>query len=312
MSGLVEFFTLREAAAAIAREAPETRDARARLLRRARQKRDAAEALWSVSQTAEALRLATESLELFLAMARESTPTSEGAPKDVAAVLAALGASPKVAARIGAAAASLDAVALPVLDGDVTTEHLGLYRDLADALDLLDAHLAPHALLPRDIRSLRLTRIGGVALFVALAFGVVAFWLTRPERIAATASAFYANDPQFGPEKVVDGLPETEWLLPDRTPGHVELRLPSARTVTAVRLLNGHNRQFNDRAVREYTVELHAGPRLVASKEGEFAEFQEAPTWTDVPVRGDAVDRVRVVVRSWHRMGSALAEIELK
>jgi hypothetical protein len=325
MSGLVEFFTLREAAAAAAREAPERRDARALLLRRARQKRDAAEALWSVSQAAEALRLAVESLALFLDAAREAAARETAAREaeaagdagpvagdDVSAVLRALGAPPKVAARVGALAGRVEALALPALDADVTSEHLTLYRDLGDALAALDEATAPFGLLPREIRARRAARLGAAALFAALAVGVAAFWLTRPERIAATASASYANDPQFGPEKAVDGLPETEWLLPDHATGHLELRLPRPRTVSGVRLLNGHNRQFNDRAVREYTVELYAGARLVGSKAGEFVEFRDAPTWTDVDVRGDAVDRVRVVVRSAHRMGAALAEIELK
>jgi hypothetical protein len=278
-----------------------------------------------VSQAAEALRLAVESLALFLDAAREAAARETAAREaeaagdagpvagdDVSAVLRALGAPPKVAARVGALAGRVEALALPALDADVTSEHLTLYRDLGDALAALDEATAPFGLLPREIRARRAARLGAAALFAALAVGVAAFWLTRPERIAATASASYANDPQFGPEKAVDGLPETEWLLPDHATGHLELRLPRPRTVSGVRLLNGHNRQFNDRAVREYTVELYAGARLVGSKAGEFVEFRDAPTWTDVDVRGDAVDRVRVVVRSAHRMGAALAEIELK
>jgi hypothetical protein len=349
ISSIAEFFTLRSAAAALAEEPAAQRAARTDVVRRARQKREAAEALWSVSQPVEALRLLVEAARLFrdaltdgdLATLRVAattrtpaaedaeTPAADGAtpeddaatthddaavkgPTPLAAPLRALGLSPASADEAAAVLAGLDALRIPALNRDTGGAEADAFRALSESLAAVDVALDPSVLTAGEITGHRVAR--GAWLLVALAALAGAAWYAlRPgPDVVATASAVYAGDPIFGPDRVLDGDTVTEWLLPDRTPGTLELALRAPRRVTAVRLVNGHNREFNDRAVRDYEIELYAGQRLVKKLSGSFAQLVPAPAPVSIRADADGVDRVRIVVKSFHREGAALAEIALE
>jgi hypothetical protein len=348
LSTIAEFFTLRSAAAALVQEPAAHRAARTDVVRRARQKREAAEALWSVSQPVEALRLLVEAARLFrdavtdgdFATVRRAAPaqraeeggdaseaaaTQEGdadagadadgaaqAPSPLAVRLRALGLSPASADEAAAALTRLDALRIPALNRDTGGAEADAFRALSESLAAVDAALDPSVLTAREITAHRIARAAWLLAALA-ALGVASWFALRPGPDAvATASAVYAGDPIFGPDRVLDGDPVTEWLLPDRTPGTLELTLRAPRRVTAVRLVNGHNREFNDRAVRDYEIELYAGQRLVKKLSGSFAQFVPAPAPVSIRADADGVDRVRLVVKSFHREGAALAEIALE
>ena len=89
----------------------------------------------------------------------------------------------------------------------------------------------------------------------------------------------------------------------------MEASISPPTRVENVRLLNSHNRQYNDRATREYTVELYSDGELVETIEGEF-EFQMRPEWVEHEAGVGEVDRIRFNARSWHRNGAGLAELD--
>ena len=380
-SSIAEFFTLRGVAAEIAQEPAARRAERTAVVTRARQKREAAEALWSVSQPVEALRLLIEALRLFGVAALDGVSSAaattvaapaavpESARKDAdaetkdadaetkdadadadgnadadndgnadadadAAATAASAAAPAVAAVAGASPLErrllalgvsarqarataetidkLDSVRVPELNRDARGPETDSFRALAEAAAIIDAAVDPRVLTGREVMVRRISR-GGWALVALAALCVGAWFALRggPE-VTATATGVYGDDPMFGPDRAVDDDTATEWLLPDNQPGALELRVKRPRRIERVRLVNGHNREFNDRATNAYEVEVYAGERLLKKVAGSFPQLLPAPLPVNIAIGVDGADRVRFVVKSHHRFGAALAEISLE
>ncbi|MCB9618325.1 MAG: hypothetical protein H6724_02605 [Sandaracinus sp.] len=345
-----DFFLLRQASEEAGRRPAERRDAVGQALALGRQRAEAAEALWSNGHAAEGLRLVAESLTCTLAAADILAPevkapvvkpAPEPAPKADAdseeeasaeadseedardeapsPTPARVGWRDVLAAR-GADADRLETIsravgfarqALPELDASVSATHAELYKELYRARADVDGLLSSASLTPAQVKlkvvqrwstALGLTVLAVVGLYLAL---------RTPRAVTATSSAVFRSDPQFGPDKVFDDDPNTEWLLNDGQNGWLEARLTPGRDLVAIRLLNGHNRHFNDRGVKEFTLELYdRSGEKVFEHEGEL-EFSASPTWVEIPVSATNVERLRFNVRSHHRVGGALAEIAL-
>ncbi|MBX3272184.1 MAG: hypothetical protein KF729_18100 [Sandaracinaceae bacterium] len=310
---LKEYFLLSGAQAA-AKRVPE--DARARIARTlgvARRRAEAAERLWANGHTAEGLRLAVEAYGLT----REALPAfadASGARKEPGEGTAAF--RPVLAER-GLSKGRIDGLldveaalrerALPSLDADVEAADGELFHRVIQARAAIDGALAPAASTPSALAWTRAFRIGLTVL--VLAGAAVGTWLLtrRPEGVTAVASD-YTN--VYDGSLTVDGDEATEWQLPDRTLGHVTITIEPPVRVETLRLLNGHNRWYNDRAVRGYRVELYVGGSVARAIDGEFETFEEQPGWVEHPVGLDRVEQIRFNVRSHHRIGAALAEIE--
>ena len=144
----------------------------------------------------------------------------------------------------------------------------------------------------------------GATLVVALLF-MMSLW-GRP-RVHASGVISAANPAS----NVIDGLEATEWLLPDATPGWVDVLFPSSRTVHSVRLLNAHNVFYADRGARAVRVTAFAAQDKVASVEGSFARLTEERSVLDLPLEARGVTRVRVEVLSYFQAGGGLAEVEV-
>lgn len=198
---------------------------------------------------------------------------------------------------------------LPAIDASVSATHAELYKDLYRARADVDRALAPASLTPSQVRLKVVQRWTTTALGLVLVAVALYFALRTPRMVTASASSFFRNDPQFGPDKVFDDDPNTEWLLNDGQTGWIEARISPGRSLTKVRILNGHNRHFNDRGTKEYQLELYdSSGQKVFEHSGEFP-FSESPSWVDVPVSAQGVERLRLNVTSFHRVGGALAEI---
>lgn len=198
---------------------------------------------------------------------------------------------------------------LPELDASVSATHAELYKELYRARADVDRALAPASLTPGQVKLKVIQRWTTAVLTLVLVAVGLFFALRTPRMVTASASSFFRNDPQFGPDKVFDDDPNTEWLLNDGQTGWIEARLSPGRSLTKVRILNGHNRHFNDRGVKELHLELYdASGQKVFEHRGELA-FSESPSWVDVPVSAEGVERLRLNVTSFHRVGGALAEI---
>ncbi|MCB9612251.1 MAG: hypothetical protein H6722_07345 [Sandaracinus sp.] len=342
-----DFFLLRQASEEAGRRPAERRDAVGQALALGRQRAEAAEALWSNGHAAEGLRLAAESLTCTLGAADILAPEVKPAPvtkptpepkanaEDGASTEAdseeedALEEAPPALTRVGwrevlaargADADRLESIsravgfarqALPELDASVSATHAELYKELYRARADVDGLLSSASLTPAQVKLKVVQRWATLLGLAVLAVVGLYLALRTPHAVMATSSAVFRSDPQFGPDKVFDDDPNTEWLLNDGQNGWLEARLTPGRDLVAIRLLNGHNRHFNDRGVKEFTLELYdRSGEKVFEHEGEL-EFSASPTWVEIPVSATNVERLRFNVRSHHRVGGALAEIAL-
>ena len=107
----------------------------------------------------------------------------------------------------------------------------------------------------------------------------------------------------------IDGDLNTEWLLPDRTAGWLEVRFEQPRQIANIRLRNGHNRNYNDRATNEYTVQVFVNGEAVREIEASFDPMSATPEWVTHEIGVDNVHRIRFTARSWYRTGASLAEL---
>jgi hypothetical protein len=276
----------------------------------ARQKRVAAEALWRSGSAAEGLRMGTEAFRATQdAVGLFTAPPGPQPPDD-------LPPSPLILSRrdevtVAEAAQDLSALASPpIFDRDVGDEHAEAMARLLRASEALDRAATQLCWNPRRRALSRVLRTALAVLGVgSLCAGAVL--LITPKKPEAAASSFWGNLLEFGPNNVLDGSDQTEWLLPDGVAGWVEVRFARPRTVSVVRLLNAHNRNLNDRSTRAYRVELVSRGRVVASSVGEYPELSPKPKWTAVSTVGKNVESVRVHVLSWHAKGGGFAEIEI-
>lgn len=227
-------------------------------------------------------------------------------------VLAARGISKERLDAIAEAADKARTAPLPRLDAEINATHTDLYQAIARARLDVDRALAYAAMSPRDLRLTQIARIATAAFLGALLIGGLYLALRTPRGVSATASATFANSPQFGAQNAVDGRPDTEWLLPDHVSGWVEATLSPPRHVSRITLLNAKNAPHFDRATREYRLELYRDGEQVRGFDGSWDEYSRDPRPVSHDVDLDGIDRVRFVSRSSHNLGGGLAEMTIE
>jgi hypothetical protein len=274
-------------------------------LARGRQKALAAETLWGHEQCAEAVALRRGALDEALAAARllagDGAPWTDALPALPAAEAAALAESER----------ALAGEALPAFDAQFGPAEDARYAALGRLHATVDRALAVRA---APVEPPGVGRFAPLAVVLAMLAGggaVLARHALREER-AAAASASLEVAPGFPPGKAIDGDPATEWLLPHGQPGWIDVTVRRPRRLRAVKILNAHNRGFNDLASREYRVEAFAGERLVGSARGVFAAINPAGEWARHPIAAEGVTRVRVWVDSFHGATGGLGEIDFE
>jgi chemotaxis protein histidine kinase CheA len=211
--------------------------------------------------------------------------------------------------KVRAALASAKKAELPTLDADVSAAHADLFQQVLDARHLVDRSFGMVALPPRDLSWTRFSRIGTTVVVSLLGVTGLYFGLRTPEGVFADASDVWAQSPTFAPETVIDGNDDSYWLLPDGAGGWVEARISPPADVTRIRVLNTHNPPHNDRATRDYAIEVYSGGEVARTIEGSF-EFSANPEFVTHDVGVDHVERIRFVVRSHHNVGGGLAELQ--
>ena len=97
-------------------------------------------------------------------------------------------------------------------------------------------------------------------------------------------------------------------LSPNGELGWVELYFP-ARNVSAVRILNGHNRQFLDRGSKDVVVEAYSKNKQVFRGTLTFESVKAERDWMRFDLGGVRCDRIKLDVITVHGMGAALAEV---
>jgi len=251
------------------------REPLARALADARSKRDAATTLALHGSLAEATELARRAVALALEAAETAEVTVEE--------------------RVVTLARSADT-----------------YDRLIAAHSALEASLAPIAVTERQRHLTRLFRVAHALVIVAGLLGGYAWFAKRPRGVHCVASARY--DFNHDATDACDGNDVTEWLLPDRTAGYLDVELARPRTIRFVRVLNSTNRPTPDRSTNEFDIELFdADGRSLKVFSSTFGPFDQYPRWQRIPLgRVDGVLRVRFRVKTWWGLSGGLADIRLE
>lgn len=143
-------------------------------------------------------------------------------------------------------------------------------------------------------------------------FAVVAVVLVvRTQRAPKViASAIYAAG--YPATAAIDGDPDSEWLLPDNQVGWLDVHVRPQRLVRRIRLINALNAPFYDRGTGKFTVEMYRDGARVSVVEGAFDPNDPPGTQgaRDVVI-GRPVDRIRIIVGSFHHSGGGLAEVKV-
>jgi len=241
----------------------------------------------------------------------EPTPAdaSPALSNRVREVLKLRGMSASRIADVDDVARSLRASELPEWDEDVKPTHGELFQRLVAAQRRIDSTLNPGVLAKREILWARVTRVGGAALLVIAAAVGSYLALRTPPGVHVTASAQWS--PEYGgPELAMDGDPNTEWQTPNNQNGWLQITIEPPAAVQTLRILNGHNRQYNDRAMRSATIEIYDDGELARTIDQQWPRLAPDPEWNEYEVGLQEVDKIRVEVHSFHANGAALAEIE--
>lgn len=276
-----EWFLLRDLETRAENVPNEVRSKTSRGLRLSTQRRNAAEALWIAGSPAEALRLLDEAV----ALAHDALKT-------------------------GGVDSGTYAYDPPDFDDDVTKEHAAKFRELLAEHTRLTASHQELALDPRGVANVRIVRAASVAGIALAALLAVYFVFRTPRVLKATASASW--DARYPAANAVDGNNASDWVLPDRTPGWIEVELVPPRKVKKVKLLNARNTPYNDRSTFEFKVEVFEAGKVVKTGDGRFETFSPEPTWRSVEIGSVHADRIRIEVKSWHLSGGGFGEIEVE
>lgn len=284
---LFEFFTLAQAervASTAGSDEPSIR----RLAQLARQRFRAAELLHRERHHAESLRMLDSAAEALVALSARSDA--------LRALVGPLGDSSIIW--------DLDSAPLDDELSDAQHEQLAARFALVRAAS---ARIAGVALDRAGRRDARWQRTGAVlcAALSVLAIGVREATTTR---LTATSSASY--DAAHGPALAVDGFHATNWVLPDHSPGWLEVSF-ARRRATAIELINAQG--LVHYGTQDISLELYSGAQLVRSFDASMRATVGTATPTVIPLgTATPIDRIRIQVRTWHDLGGGLGEVRVR
>ena len=297
VEGVREFFVLKDAEARSDKLPADVRESVARDCTIARQRREAAEVLWLGGAPAEALNLAHSAFELV----------SSAYEREHAA-----GAAPELPAGAVDLRTKLAARPLPKIDAEVVDADTATFFALLAQHDALRARVVPASLSKPEIVQKRRSRLVWAAVSSVLAIAVLYYLFRTPRVIRVEASAVY--DEAHGTAKAVDGRKESELLLPTGQTGWIDFNITPVRKLKRLKVTNGHNPPFNDRQIETYTLQIFGpGDKLLKTIDGTFGPFTESPVETPIELGvDDAIARIRMDVKTFHKSGAALAEVEVE
>ncbi|GAC1560212.1 MAG: hypothetical protein NVS3B10_18630 [Polyangiales bacterium] len=189
--------------------------------------------------------------------------------------------------------------------------HARLFFDVVRVTRSTERSTRVSSLNERELARLRVGRWVRAALLGAAALTFVAAVVRAQYRLRAEASA--VHDAHFEAARVLDGNKDSEWLLPDQTPGWIDLYVIPPRKLRSIQIINAHMERYFDRASRDITIEIYSREKLVKSIDHSFAQYDAHPDWLTIDVGLDQkIQRVRLVVKSWFYRGGGIAEVRVR
>jgi hypothetical protein len=248
----------------------------------------AADELWALGYTPESYAILRHGLS-------DAARLLHGA-RDLPAVLLA---------EIDALLAEAQALPAPLTRNDFSRSH---------AAWLERARLLSHRLRSELARS----RHSRVRRTVWLSAGLIVLVIAAVLGFRAWERRVYAFAPEnyfaaeYPASYAVDGQRATEWLLPDRKRGHIDLSLATRRPVHAVTIINSHNRAYMDRAIKKAIVSVFDDNRQVDRAEVTFDKVETRAAPKRVVMKGAEGTRVRILITEHHGLGGGIADVAIE
>ncbi len=200
-----------------------------------------------------------------------------------------------------------EAEALPALDSDVTPEQSERFHALqSETAALLDKQLAD-VVDQRQSDGCRSTESRSPPRSLCC----------DRRRNGVPAHATYVEGRGLGElgrrydaSKGVDGSDRSDWLLPDRTSGWLEVQILPRRKIKRLHVTNARNVPYNDRATNEFHVDVFDKGQLVKQFDGKFDGFSPDPVTRTFDI-GMKADKVRLTVKSFYVSGGGFAEVSV-
>jgi hypothetical protein len=148
-----------------------------------------------------------------------------------------------------------------------------------------------------------------VAALVFFALPIIT-WVDESDRVEVSASSCYSDD--HAARFATDGVPATEWLLPDGTLGYLELTFHSKRVISGVTITNGHNLHYMDRAIKKARIYVYDGDKVLEKHDVELPGIQPEHKARTIDLDNHRATRLRIEVLAFDGTGAALAEITVQ
>jgi hypothetical protein len=257
---------------------------RARVLELSEEVSVAIEPLWAAGKASLVLRLLLEDCARLLDVAR---PVSEAESR----VLASLEELCQRGTSLG----------VPLLERELAATHRELLGQLAVWRRRCISQL-------RGSGARRRRYLWSAAALALLGIASLAFFVFSNTPTASASGVFASDTPA---SEAIDGLSKTEWLLPDRETGWLELEFARPRAIDSVQIQNGSNRHYLDRGAKTIKLEAIGHGRVLATARGDFPPITSAAPPVTFPLRADGVTKVRITIESFYGVGGGLAEVRV-
>ncbi len=317
----VEIFRLRPALALAQTLALDFRHGAAKKLTSSSERSQSAAVLWAGGHYGDGLRLAVDAFDEASMLLEEIAETlilsddSMQPPKYPTGIdlLTALGVAARGSRLVERTRAAIGALELPVSNNEIDADLAAIFVDARAAHLVIRRALAPALRSPSSVKWLRARRlaISTAPLVVLAVLTTLAFM--PPPATRAQASAVFNDRARYQAEKVLDHDPSSEWLLPNKSRGWLELVFDQPRRVEKVRILNAVNGRRRDRGTKDFIVQVYRRGNRIRSFAGTFPSVQARRTRREqfIFVGLSEVSKVRVEVRSWHKHGGGFAEVSV-
>jgi hypothetical protein len=293
-----EFFTLREAERAARAFSVDVRAPAKRAFDLAVQRREAAETLWPRGSAAEALKLATLSLE---GMSAVLDALAGGLEERAPWLTTALSILAEANRRIRD-------VKRPELEAELQPSHDGTFQLVVDSLLAVEDLVRPEVLSIAQINRLRRQR---AVLALLVAAGIVLVLALAPRAPAFSHAEASTTQGEHVASRAIDGDTKTWWVLPPGQQGWIDLTLTKPRAVHRLRIIGG-NPPWHDDLTKEAHIEAFLGADVVKATDVTFRTPPTSePDWTDVTLDAPKCDRIRISLRSEWKGAGTIGEVEL-
>lgn len=205
---------------------------------------------------------------------------------------------------------NLKALPTKTLDSDFTDDELASLNRTLRSLDRLHASLEKILCTQDTFKWKSFQRIASAALLgIALVCASWYFFSAGPSVTLKASSTL--GDNRSSEVNLMDNNPLTAWQLEDNMLGNVTAQFSKPTEIHEITLINGINAPWNDRATKDFRLELFSGGKVIATFNSSFS-FTLNPQPRKIPMHHKGVTMIKLSVLSFYQTGGGIAEMAWK